>query len=108
VDQAPKKLELAKRFGAIPVDARETDPVKYVLDATVNRGVDVAFEAVGISATVQAAHSMAKTGGEIVWVGNSQKVIQVDMQDVVVKAKKVTGIYCYTDRDFRQAIKYVE
>ena len=108
VDQAPKKLDLAEKLGATAVNLKKTDPVKFILDATAGRGVDVAIEAVGITPTVQTAQAVTKTGGEIVWVGNSQRMIEVDMQDLVVKAKRITGIYCYTDKDFRQAITYVE
>ena len=108
VDQFPKKLEMAKVLGAIPVDFRAQDPASVVLDATGGLGVDVAFEAVGVSQTAKLANALAMTGGEIVWIGNSQRMIEIDMQEIVVRAKTIKGIYCYTDDDYRTAIRFVE
>jgi threonine dehydrogenase-like Zn-dependent dehydrogenase len=108
IDQFPKKLGLASEIGAIPVNFREEDPLKTIRSMTGGLGVDVAFEAVGIARTVQLANSLAKVAGEIVWIGNSQKIIEMDMQEIVVLAKTIKGIYCYTDDDFRSAIRFVE
>ena len=108
IDQFPKKLDMAKRLGAIPVNFSEEDPLTAILQATGDLGVDTSFEAVGISQTARLANSLAKTGGEIVWIGNSQRMIEIDMQEIVVRAKTIKGIYCYTDDDYRFAIRFVE
>lgn len=108
VDQFAKKLEMAASLGAIPVNFRERDPLQTIREQTGGFGVDTSFEAVGIAQTTRLANSLAKTAGEIVWIGNSQKVIEVDMQEIVVLAKTIRGIYCYSDDDFRSAIRFVE
>ena len=108
VDQFPKKLEMAAKLGAIPVNFREVDPLKTIRTLTEGLGVDTSFEAVGVTQTVKLANSLAKTAGEIVWIGNSQKIIEIDMQEIVVFAKTIRGIYCYTDDDFCNAIRFVE
>lgn len=108
VDKNPKKLEIAKNLGAIPVNFTHHDPVDVVLQATNGIGADSSFEAVGLSDSVKTAMYATRPGGSVTWVGNSQKIIEVDMQDVVVKAKKIQGVYCYTDDDFSRAITFVD
>src|SRR5256885_294311 len=48
VDIQPRKLELAKQLGAVPVNARLCDPVEALRDQTRGRGVDVALELIGL------------------------------------------------------------
>jgi len=50
-----------------------------------------------MTAAVSTALNVLKPGGLCVWIGNSQKIIEVNMQDVVVRAKRITGTYCYND-----------
>ena len=108
IDQNKRKLALAEKFGAVPINFTKTDPVKAVLEATGGKGVDCSFEAVGITQSVQTAMAVTKTGGRAVWVGNSQKIIEVDMQDVVVMVKRIIGTYSYNDENFGAAVKYIE
>ncbi|MDQ5851949.1 MAG: zinc-binding dehydrogenase, partial [Chloroflexota bacterium] len=68
-DKLPWRLELAKRFGAIPIHCDEEDPVRSVLEATNGRGVDVAIEAAWSDHSVQQAAEMARLGGRLVLVG---------------------------------------
>ena len=68
-DKLPWRLELAKRFGAIPIHCDEEDPVRSVLEATDGRGVDVAIEAAWSDHSVQQAAEMARLGGRLVLVG---------------------------------------
>jgi propanol-preferring alcohol dehydrogenase len=63
IDINPRKLELATRFGAVPVNAANGDPVAQIHELTAGRGVDVALELVGLPITMrQAVQSLAKLG----------------------------------------------
>ncbi len=63
VDTNPRKLELATRFGAIPVNALAGDPVNQIRKLTGGRGVDVALELIGLPLTMrQAVQSLAILG----------------------------------------------
>jgi 2-desacetyl-2-hydroxyethyl bacteriochlorophyllide A dehydrogenase len=63
VDIEPRKLELAARLGAVPVNARDTDPVGAIRRHIRGRGVDVALELVGLPLTMrQAVGSLAIQG----------------------------------------------
>ncbi|MEZ4866299.1 MAG: zinc-binding dehydrogenase [Caldilineaceae bacterium] len=93
-DMSAHRLEMAEELGAdLAINIKEQDPVQTVLDYTKGIGADVAVEAVGISPAVQQAHKMTRNGGHITWIGNSAKMIEVDMQEVVTRELTVCGTY---------------
>jgi L-iditol 2-dehydrogenase len=69
VDQFPWRLEVAARYGGIPINFRETDPLAAIRQATGGRGVDVAIEAAWADHSIQWAAEMARLGGRLVLVG---------------------------------------
>jgi L-iditol 2-dehydrogenase len=69
VDQFPWRLAVAERYGGMPINFSERDPVQTVLQATSGRGVDVAIEAAWADHSVQQAMEMARLGGRVVLVG---------------------------------------
>lgn len=67
VDINPKKLDLAQKYGAIPVNALEKDPVVEIRRMTHNKGVDVSLELIGLPNTMrQAVQSLAIFGRTVV------------------------------------------
>ena len=63
IDIQPRKLDLAKSFGAVPIDPRAVDPVQQIRDHTNGRGVEIALELIGLPLTMQqAVRSLAKKG----------------------------------------------
>ncbi|MDO8685645.1 MAG: alcohol dehydrogenase catalytic domain-containing protein [Clostridiales bacterium] len=105
VDINELRLDLAKKMGAdFVLNPKNTDIKEFINSETMNRGVDIAFEVVGISATVQQAMSVLKKNGICVWVGNSEKMINVNMQEVVTKELNITGTYAYTHQEFGETI----
>ena len=70
VDMFESKLDMAKEFGATHVvKADEGDPVGNVTAANGGRGVDVAFEVIGLGPTIEQAINMVRNGGEAILVG---------------------------------------
>lgn len=102
-----ERLRLASGFGAEIIDFSQEDPQAVILSATAGLGADVSIEAVGCSPSVETAAKIVKNGGRIVWVGNSQRIIEVDMQDTVVHGKNIVGMYCYNDNDFGKAVEFI-
>jgi len=51
------------------IDASQTDAGAAVLELTGGRGADVAFEVIGLPATIRQAFDMTRKGGEAVIVG---------------------------------------
>lgn len=96
-DSLPHRLEMAEELGAdLAINITEKDPVQTVLDFTNGRGVDVGIEAVGIAPAVQQTHKLTRNGGHITWIGNSAKIIDLDMQEVVARELTVRGTYGFT------------
>jgi 2-desacetyl-2-hydroxyethyl bacteriochlorophyllide A dehydrogenase len=92
VDINARKLKLAEGFGAIPVNAAETDPAAEIKRLTDGRGVDVALELIGLPLTMgQAIESLAKFG-RAVMVGVTQKTIEIGpYRDLILREAEVIG-----------------
>jgi alcohol dehydrogenase len=70
IDLDDNRLEVAKQFGATDlVNSGAGDAVEQVMALTVNRGVDVSIEAVGLPATFAICESIVGAGGTIANIG---------------------------------------
>jgi len=70
IDPSEANRDLAQVLGATDtIDPQADDPLLSVLDFTQDRGVDVAFEAVGSPDTMAQAYAMIRRGGTAVVVG---------------------------------------
>jgi threonine dehydrogenase-like Zn-dependent dehydrogenase len=69
VDTVPKRLELAKHFGAdVVIDFRERDPVGAILELTGD-GADASIEALGAQSSFEMCVKATRPGGTISNVG---------------------------------------
>lgn len=95
VDMVPNKLALAEQFGATDtVNAREGDAVSQVMDLTNQRGVDVAFEVIGLAQTIEQTINMARRGGQAILVGVPKMDVMVNVPaffGVVLMEKTIKG-----------------
>ena len=70
VDLNETKLAMAEAFGATAtVNAGQANAVSGVMDLTGQRGVDVAFEVIGLQRTIDDVVAMTRRGGQAVLVG---------------------------------------
>jgi len=107
-DTDENRLGLAKKMGADFTINPIKDNLKDIINReTKNEGIDIAFEVVGISATVQQAMSVLKIKGTCVWVGNSEKMINLNMQEIVTKELNIIGTYGCTHIEFGNSIKFL-
>lgn len=92
VDIDPKRLELAGALGAdVRVKADEEDPINAVAKTTNGRGADLAFEAVGTSATVHTAIQCVRKGASVTLVGNLAPRVELPLQSVVTREITLRG-----------------
>lgn len=104
-DLSDTRLAVATRMGADAViNAANAAVDASVKAATGDVGVDVAIEAVGATPTVQQAMSCLRTGGTAVWIGNSAKMITVNMQEVVTRELQVVGSFLYSFQEFGEVV----
>ena len=95
------RLRIARLLGACKViNPGCDDPA-----GEIPGGADVSFEAVGMTPAVAQAVALTKSGGTSVWVGNSQKIIDVDMQAIVTRKLSILGSYIYTHREFVDTVQ---
>lgn len=78
VDINEEKLGLAASFGAVPINARDKDPVSEIRRLTGGRGADVALELIGRERTMTQAIRCLGPMGRAVIVGISDEPITVD------------------------------
>lgn len=102
-----RRLEIARRLGADITLNPGRDDIKLISQA-IPDGIDVAFEAVGLEATVNQALSILKNRGTCVFVGNSMKNITIDMQNIVTRELRILGTYTFTVEEFKDSVSLLE
>lgn len=86
------KFDLARRFGAaVCWDPREEDLLHRIRSVTKGRGADLAFDAVGLSFTVEQAAGLLRRGGALVLVGNLSPQADLPLQSVVTREIALYG-----------------
>jgi L-iditol 2-dehydrogenase len=108
VDLEPEKRELARKLGAdVALDPQSDDVVRAVAQATDGRGADVAFEAVGIAATVRTAIAVVRRGATVTLVGNLSPSADVPVQAVVTRQLRLQGS-CAIAGEYPAALAMIE
>ena len=101
------RLDVAKKLGAdVVICPDKSDLKEVVFKKTKNKGVDVAFEAVGFASTFQDAVSVTKMGGHLVAVGNLEKTAEFDLQKFIASELTFAGSYA-SSGEFRDCIELV-
>jgi S-(hydroxymethyl)glutathione dehydrogenase/alcohol dehydrogenase len=111
IDALASKLEMAKEFGAThTIDASTEDPVAAA--AAVNgRGVDVAFEVIGLGATMEQAIKTARAGGEVVFVGVPRMDVTIELNAAITwlyQAKTIKGCWYGSSNVYEDVPKLLE
>jgi len=93
VDLNPRKLALAERLGAIPVNAATGNPVEQLRELTRGRGVDVALELIGLPLTMRQAVQSLAVLGRAALVGLTQESFEVaPYTEIVNKEAEIIGV----------------
>lgn len=94
VDKSGFRLGVARRLGADVVVNPDQESLRDVVrNETGGRGVDIAFEAVGFAQTVREAVSVVRMGGRVTMIGNLDRTVELDMQDLVAREVSLAGSY---------------
>ncbi|MCX2731668.1 zinc-binding dehydrogenase [Saccharopolyspora sp. NFXS83] len=96
VDIADDKLEAARKLGAThTVNSSDVDAPEAIRELTGGRGVDVAFEALGSTATFGVARDSVVEGGQVVVVGIAPKgsVGEFDLATIARRKLQIKGSY---------------
>ena len=103
------RRELARELGAdVVLDPRADDVAREVARATDGRGADVAFEAVGIAATVGAAIAVVRRGATVTLVGNLSPAVRDPLQAVVTRRSCGCRAVCSIAGEYPAALSMIE
>ncbi|MBI5958761.1 MAG: galactitol-1-phosphate 5-dehydrogenase [Chloroflexi bacterium] len=92
IDRDPNRLTLAVELGAdVGLQSDHDDVMGRVAEMTGGRGADVAFEVVGITATLQWAVQLLRKGGQLTLVGNLSPTVDLPLQTVVTRELTLNG-----------------
>jgi L-iditol 2-dehydrogenase len=92
VDVERDRLQRALALGADVVLLSDPDNLPAeVRQRTEGRGADVAFEAVGLTQTVQMAVESVREGGTVTLIGNLSPAVELPLQKVVTRQLKLIG-----------------
>lgn len=92
VDVAEDRLALGTKLGATAtINSAKCNPLERILELTDNKGVDLAFEAVGINATVDLAMRCVCKGGSVTLVGNVSPKVDLPLQVAVTRELSIYG-----------------
>ena len=107
VDVIGEKLKIAEEVGLKEtINAKETDPVKKVLDSTENLGVDIAVEAAGSEIALMQCIKVVKKSGKVIIVGRSEKNINLPWEVFSLILRKEITIYGSYGFDFNEPPDY--
>ncbi len=84
VDINEDKLNLAKQYGAVPVNSKMVDAVAEIKRLTHGKGVDVAIEMIGLQQTMKQAIQVAGVLARVVIVGLSNKPLEIDTYNELI------------------------
>ena len=92
IDINKDKLKLSEKFGAIPINAADEDPVSSLYKYTNNIGVDVALEVIGLPQTMKQAVESMGVFGRTALVGITDKPFEIfSYQELIGKEAEVIG-----------------
>jgi len=92
VDIVDEKLEWAKKMGAVvTVNSSQVERVDKEIRKLSGGGVDVAFEAIGLPATQEAAFASTRNGGRVVLVGYSARPMTLNSGRTMYREMEVVG-----------------
>ena len=107
VDIRAGKLALAERFGAVPVNAAQCEPVKEIGRLTGGRGVDVALELIGLPLTMRQAVQSLAIQGRAALAGITDKTFEVAPYfEVLNKEAEIIGVSDHLAQELPQLIDW--
>ena len=105
VDLIDSRLNLARELGAdFTFNSKEEDPGSSIYNR-LDGGSSIVIEAVGVEKAVQQSIQWVVRGGKVVIVGLSQRMMPLDMHEIVSKEVKIEGSFLYDRREYQEILK---
>jgi threonine dehydrogenase-like Zn-dependent dehydrogenase len=104
VDLNADRLAMGAALGGEALNPQTCDIVETVRAATGGRGVHVAIDAVGTSATRHQCVAATRTRGTVVLVGLHEEASTMPVADMIRREITVRSSFCYTPANFAAAL----
>jgi threonine 3-dehydrogenase len=107
-DVSGYRLELARRLGAVVIDARGSDPVVAAHERRP-AGFDIVIEAAGLTATQHQAVQLAGAGGRVVFVAHNPEPMELHAsKDLIQHEKTLLGSEYFPLEEFADSLSLLE
>lgn len=107
IDKENDRLEKAKLSGAdYTFNPDDSELENLINSKTDNRGVDIVFEVVGLSETINQSIDLLRKGGSLTIIGNLSNTIELPLQKVVTRQLKIQGS-CAINGEYEEILKYI-
>ena len=100
----PHRLETARAWGGTPVRGDVAELLDAVHCGTEGMGVDVAVDAVGLTATRRLALRGVRPGGRVVLIGLHEAESPLPLNELVRSEIEVSGCFCYREETFARSL----
>ncbi|MBL8239209.1 MAG: zinc-binding dehydrogenase [Bryobacterales bacterium] len=109
VERAPRRRELAWKFGATVLLDPEDSLLESIRAATGGHGVDCILEFAGTPEAGESALPLLRAGGHLVMAGAvfPARPMSVPAEDIVRRLLRVTGVYNYRPEDLGHALRFL-
>ena len=101
-----KRLERAKEFGMIAVNAKSESMNDAVKSETNGEGAAILFECSGAETSVLQMTDITRVGGTICMVSIPKVPLKINLTAINFKEQHLVGTRVYTKEEFRQAVEY--
>ncbi|WP_324669419.1 alcohol dehydrogenase catalytic domain-containing protein [Geochorda subterranea] len=109
VDQAPDKLELARKVGADDAFLIQSEHAAKQVLAAAGGPVDLVVELVAKPVTMSLAAAVLRTGGRLLMIGYQPGVdVAIPTPDVVLRNLSIIGSTASSLLSFRESVRLVE
>jgi len=108
-DATDFRLDVARELGAdFTINPRTENFADAIQRITGGKGCDFSIEAVGIAPTAANSLECLKIGGTAIWIGNAQKMVEVNMQKIVTMELTIKGNYVYDLDGFADSLRLLQ
>lgn len=104
VEPSEHRRRSIEALGARTLDPTAVDVAELVADRTSGDGVDAAFDAAGVEASVQSALDCVGERRPLISVAIYEKPLTTSLINLVLRERRIQGTICYTGEDYRAVI----
>jgi (R,R)-butanediol dehydrogenase / meso-butanediol dehydrogenase / diacetyl reductase len=104
VEPSPQRRTALEKLGASTLDPTTVDVPALIADQTDGNGVDAAFDAAGVAASVESALACVGERRPLISVAIYDRALATPLLQLVLRERRIQGTICYTSDDYRSVL----